>query len=163
MATGSGVFSRLFGLGKNEENGKMSDCCGGIAIVPEDDEISDERTETPSSPQGSSGTKDVLVITGNCCNPGVKPLDDEATRVAQMVAEEADFEVQVRTMSATAVLNGALSESVVSDLVARQQQGRLRLPVLMIDGAYITDGRIDRGDVESGLGIGTQTSGDRRS
>lgn len=154
MASGNSFLGRIFGRGDDSEGGKVSSCCGGVSVIPEDD--AEEAAAAPAAsaaPARNGEPAEVLVITGSCCNPGAKPFDAQASRVVDEVVAAVDFPVNAQTISATAVMNGALPTEVVADLARRQSEEGLKLPVLMVNGEVVAGGRINREHVEAGLGI----------
>ncbi|GAB3288672.1 hypothetical protein [Parasphingorhabdus pacifica] len=133
-----GILGRLFGRGQSDGGG----CCGGgITIIPEDD--------APADKQGSG--LDVVVVTNSCCNPADKPLEERAFRVIDEAIAETGVEAEVRSVSATDAIAGAMPSDIVTEIQNRIAQGTLEPPVVLVDGRIATGNGVDHKDVVAGL------------
>lgn len=160
-----GILNLIRRTKKHDDNSTLSSCCGSLDIVPDDD-LPDEGATTNVGATASSGETtadrapaDIVVITGSCCSPAAKPFDERALRVVNVVLAETGTAANLRIISATAGMNGALPSDVLEDLQHRQVREGLRLPVLMIDGVVIAGGRIDPEHVHAGLAHAGSVSG----
>ncbi|WP_157596805.1 hypothetical protein [Saccharomonospora saliphila] len=134
-----GFLGRLFG--RNDSGGGC--CGGGVSIIPEDE-------NTAGSGENSTG-HDVVVVTNSCCNPADKPLEDRAFRVVDQAIADSGVEANVRAVSATDAIAGAMPSDIVTEIQNRIAQGTLEPPVVLVDGRIVTGNGVDQNDVVAGL------------
>lgn len=102
-------------------------------------------TESPSTPVG------VVVVTGSCCFPGMQQHDRAAQEAIATASASCGIPVEVKVISATAALSGALPPQLLADLLARGQAGGLPLPAVLVAGKPIGTGTIRPDEVSVAL------------
>lgn len=96
------------------------------------------RREDPRADVGGIG---VVIITGSCCIPGMRPFDEEAHRVVRQAIAESGVTAQVKELPASSAMFGAAPKTVVAELVRMLNQGgRIGLPAVLVNGTVVSYG-----------------------
>ncbi len=83
----------------------------------------------------------VVIITGSCCIPGMRPFDEQAHRVVKQAIAESGVPAQVKELPASSALFGGAPKTVVAELVQMLNEGgRIGLPAVLINGTVISYG-----------------------
>ncbi|QUH01870.1 hypothetical protein HUO13_14560 [Saccharopolyspora erythraea] len=98
------------------------------------------------------------MVTNSCCNPADKPLEDRAFRVIDQAIAETGVEAEVRAVSATDAIAGAMPSDIVTEIQNRIAQGTLEPPVVLVDGRIVTGNGVDHKDVVAGLAATTNVA-----
>ncbi len=96
------------------------------------------RREDPRAEDRGVG---VVIITGSCCIPGMRPFDDQAHRVVRQAIAESGVSAQVKELPASSALFGGAPKTVMAELVRMLNEGgRIGLPVVLVNGTVISYG-----------------------
>lgn len=85
-----------------------------------------------------------VIITGNCCFPGLAPLDQIARQAVQLVIKETGLSAQVKEITATAAMYGAVPDELkVQFIDAISNTGEIPLPAILLNGKVVSYGHRD--------------------
>ena len=83
----------------------------------------------------------VVIITGDCCIPGMAPLDAEAQRIVDAAMIETGVSAEVHIIPASKAMFGALPPSVLREVSTRfNESGVVPLPAVIVNGAIVSYG-----------------------
>lgn len=92
-------------------------------------------------PRPEAAEVGVVIITGSCCIPGMRPFDDEAHRVVREAITGSDVSVQVRELPASSAMFGGVPKAVMAELMRMLNEGgRVGLPAVLVNGEAISYG-----------------------
>ncbi|MBI2952924.1 MAG: hypothetical protein HYY30_01315 [Chloroflexi bacterium] len=82
----------------------------------------------------------VVIISGSCCIPGMKPFDEQAQRIVQQAITETGVEAVVKVMPATTAMAGGAPKVVMAKLIGEFQAGKLGVPAILVNGKPVSYG-----------------------
>ncbi len=102
--------------------------------------------------QAAKGTTvGVVIISGSCCIPGMKPFDEQARRVVEQAISETGVEAQLVVMPATRAYFGGAPREVINKLVSDANQGKLGVPAVLVNGEAVSYGVPELGSIKTAL------------
>lgn len=91
--------------------------------------------------RAEDGRVGVVIITGSCCIPGMRPFDEQAHGVVRQAIAESGVSAQVKELPASSALFGAAPKTVVAELVRMLNEGgRIGLPAVLVNGTVVSYG-----------------------
>lgn len=97
-------------------------------------------------------TKNIVIITGSCCMPGMAALDEEAGRLVNQASSETDVPVRIKLLPVSKAMFGGVPKDVYGKLMGEYNStGRIGLPAVLIDGKLATYGVVDYESIKSQL------------
>lgn len=109
-----------------------------------------------SASQDADSVVEIVLVSGTCCNPNFKALDNQALRVIEQAAAETAVEIHVETTTLTAAYYAApreVSQRLAGDFAA----GRIGVPAILIGGEAVSYGVPSIDDVKAALLRATKT------
>jgi len=89
----------------------------------------------------SPGTNlNVLIITGSCCIPGFAPFDEQARQAVKQAIAETGTDAQVREISASSAIYGAVPRSLIAQWFQSANSGQMPLPAVLVNGNVASTG-----------------------
>ena len=84
----------------------------------------------------------IVIISGNCCIPGMAAFDEQARRIVEQAVSETGIEAQVKVVPVSkAMFGGFLSGEVRNSLMSDYNQtGKVGLPAVLINGKIFSKG-----------------------
>ncbi len=83
----------------------------------------------------------VVIITGSCCIPGMQPFDAQARRVVEQAIAESGVAAELRDLPASNAMFGGAPRDVMARLLAMlNEEGRIGLPAVLVDGEVVSYG-----------------------
>ena len=83
----------------------------------------------------------VLIITGSCCIPGMRPFDQQARRVVEEALAQSGVSAQVKELPASNALFGGVPKTVLAELMGMLNEGgRIGLPAVLVNGEVVSYG-----------------------
>jgi hypothetical protein len=96
------------------------------------------RSEAPHADDPGVG---VVIITGSCCIPGMRPFDEQARRVVEQAIAQAGVPAQLKELPASNALLGGVPKQVLAGLMARfNEGGQIGLPAVLVNGEVVSYG-----------------------
>lgn len=92
-----------------------------------------------SAPKAVDSTVDIVVISGTCCNPALKLLDDQALQVIDQATTATAVNVRVEMMTLVSAYYST-PKDVRQKLVDAFTGQRINLPAILIGGQVISYG-----------------------
>jgi hypothetical protein len=94
----------------------------------------------------------VVIITGNCCIPGMAPFDDRARQVVDQAITETGVAAKVKILPATTAYMGGAPQSVIAELLNMfGTTGKIGLPAILINGETAAYGVPELYEIKSAL------------
>ncbi len=93
----------------------------------------------------------VIIISGSCCIPGMAPFDEQAKRVVEQAASEAEVRAQVKVIPASTAYFGGVPKEVMNKIIAFSQSGKMPLPAILINGEVVSYGVPKVEDIKTAL------------
>lgn len=82
-----------------------------------------------------------MIITGSCCIPGMQPFDAQARRVVEQAIAESGVAAELRDLPASNAMFGGAPRDVMARLLAMlNEEGRIGLPAVLVDGEVVSYG-----------------------
>lgn len=100
----------------------------------------------------------IVIISGACCIPGMKPFDDQARLIVEKAISDTGVPAQVKMMPATTAYFGGASKEVTAKLVELSQSGQLGVPAILVNGKVVSYGVPQFDDMKAALLEAAQSS-----
>lgn len=97
----------------------------------------------------------IIVISGTCCNPNLKFVDNQALNVIKQAAAETAVEVSVKMMTLSSAYYSA-PKDVRQKLMGDFAAGRMDVPAILVDGKAASYGVPSLEDMKAALLGGAQ-------
>lgn len=96
--------------------------------------------------------KNIVIITGSCCIPGMVKLDEEAGQLVNQAVAETGVAVRIKLLPVSKAILGGLPKDVYNKLIGGYNStGRIGLPAVLIDGKLVTYGVVDYESIKTQL------------
>lgn len=82
----------------------------------------------------------VTIITGSCCIPGMAPFDEQARQVVAQAIADAGVVAQVKEISASSAMYGAIPRSLIAQWFQSANSGQMPLPAVLVNGNVASTG-----------------------
>ncbi|NJD03596.1 MAG: hypothetical protein FIA99_13620 [Ruminiclostridium sp.] len=84
----------------------------------------------------------IVIISGNCCIPGMAVFDEQARRIVEQAVSETGVAAQVKVVPVSkAMFGGLISGEVRNKLMSDyNQSGKIGLPAVLINGKIFSNG-----------------------
>lgn len=87
------------------------------------------------------GSTTVVIVTGSCCIPGMRPFDAEARRVVEQAIAEEGVPASVRELPASSAMFGGAPKTLMAELIRMANEGgRIGLPAVLLNGEVLSYG-----------------------
>ncbi len=93
----------------------------------------------------------IIIISGNCCIPGMAPFDEQAKHVVEQAVSETDIKAQVKVIPASTAYFGGVPKEVMNKIITFSQSGRMPLPAVLINGEVVSYGVPEVEDIKTAL------------
>ncbi len=93
----------------------------------------------------------VVIISGACCIPGMKPFDEQARLIVERAIAETGVPAQLKMMPATTAYFGGAPKEVMAQLMALSQSGQLGVPAVLVNGKAVSYGVPQPEEVKAAL------------
>lgn len=94
----------------------------------------------------------IVIITGNCCFPGIEPFDQIARQAVQLAIDETGLSAQVKEITAIAAMYGAVPDELkVQFANSISNSGEIPLPAIILNGKVVSYGQRDLNTIKKAI------------
>jgi disulfide oxidoreductase YuzD len=100
----------------------------------------------------------IVMVTGSCCIPAMKPIEDQVRAMLEEIRSEISTDIVVKEISVIAAMSGALPQELIAQGMGKFTHfGVEMLPLIIINGEIVSAGYPQKEEIKRVV-LGTSKS-----